>query len=155
VPDTFFSLFDGIKHGNRSFLPGRARKPSRHPRPNRRNGEKKVSGTLLTANFEGTTAPESAVKRYLTPFSRLGPACRMGCSRPKHHNTNSAGRFSGLRLLTVAQAAFPRLVRSGHRVPYNLADYSGGPATDLHRFPVYPPREKATKRCQVPFNGKL
>jgi hypothetical protein len=53
---------------------------------------------------------------------------------------NSAGRSSGLRLVTTSKA-FPG--RECDQVAKNiegLADYSGGPATDLHRFPYYLPR---------------
>src|SRR5947207_2844335 len=51
---------------------------------------------------------------------------------------DSAGRFSGLRLVTAPNLlpASGRKNRSQWLIDFrSLADYSSGPATDLHRFP--------------------
>ena len=64
-------------------------------------------------------------------------------SKPEARNSNSAGRSSGLRLVTASgrpsHSWFGRTACSGLNVSGNLADHSGGPATGLHRVPCYPP----------------
>jgi hypothetical protein len=67
-----------------------------------------------------------------------------GCSRPKHQNSYSTGRSSGFRLVTVPERpsrAWPVAAQWSTLGSGSLADYSGGPATDSHRFPFCPGAE--------------
>jgi hypothetical protein len=80
--------------------------------------------------------------------SGIGPYRRTStmpaaCLWPKHRNSSSAGRSSGLRLQTVPSilpADGPRKDNpQWHFATRGLADHSSGPATDLHRLPFSSP----------------
>src|SRR5215831_19459777 len=73
------------------------------------------------------------------------PFCRAGQKQVKE--TDSSGRSSGSRLMAALEC-LPVNLHSGFGVFKRLAEYSGGPATDLHRFP-FACRERVIRTVEV------